>query len=140
MMRQMLSRASLLFAIASSGGALADCGNEAGKMATITELQGKWVLESIGGRPVDTEREVYFELTDRTLTGFDGCNRFGGSLDRPEAFRRTQRACPEDAVSLPLDLTDPLPQLESSKLAGETLELVLSGDRGTALLRRQSGD
>lgn len=96
------------------------------------------MLESIDGREVEPKPEIYFEIDGRTLTGFDGCNTFGGSLDAPENLRMTQRACADPGPRLPLDLEDPLAQLEGAKLDGDTLELPLPDGSGTATLRRRT--
>lgn len=134
-MRQTLLTAWVLLAVAHSGTALAACGNNSGP--TISELQGKWVLESIGGPAIKSKTEIYFKIDGLTISGFDGCNRFGGLLDKPKELRIGQRACPSDSPRLPLQLSDPRTQLESSKLEGDTLDLVLDNEAGKARFRRQ---
>ncbi|MFQ5525984.1 MAG: META domain-containing protein [Thermoanaerobaculia bacterium] len=103
---------------------------------TISDLQGKWVLESISGDAVETPSEIYFKIDERTISGFDGCNHFGGPLDAPQNLRMTQRACAEEGPSLPLDLAKPLAQLESAHLEADTLELDLPDETGKASFRR----
>lgn len=115
----------------------ASCNSAYGTAETeMKELQGKWVLESIDGNAVETTSDIYFEIDGNTISGFDGCNRFGGSLDAPERMRMTQRACPPEMPRLPLDLSAPRRQLESSRLDGDTLEVDLVDDAGTAKFRR----
>lgn len=134
-MKQALSRAWILLAVTCSFATLADCGKEI--QVSIPDLQGKWVLESIGGQTVESTPEIYFEIDERIIAGFDGCNHFGGSLDAPQDLRMSQRACAEEGPRLPLDLSQPLAQLESSRLEGDTLEMDLPDKTGKALFRRQ---
>ena len=137
-MRQTLLRAWVLLAIAHSGAALAACQNST--VLTVSELQGKWVLESIGGHAIESETDMYFKIDGLTISGFDGCNLFGGLLDKPKELRIGQRACPSDSPRLPLQLSDPRAQLESSELDGDTLDLVLADEAGKATFRRQRED
>ena len=100
------------------------------------DLNGRWVLEAIDGRPVAANVEMYFEIQGSALTGYDGCNNFGGSLDNPSMLRMTQRACSSEQIPFPLDLTDPRAQLALGKLQGDVLELPMAGS-GTATFRRR---
>jgi META domain len=103
-----------------------------------SELQGRWTLESIDGEKVETAQDVFFEIRGENLTGFDGCNSFGGPLGAPERIRSGQRSCVGDYVALPLDLSDPLAQLSAAQLGeGDRLTVPLAGDRGVAVLRRE---
>ena len=106
----------------------------------IAELQGKWILESIDGNAIEPKPAIYFEIDGLKISGFDGCNRFGGSLDAPNELQIGQRGCPSDSPRLPLQLTDPRVQLRSSRLEDDTLELVLVGEAGKAKFRRQKPD
>ena len=137
-MPEVLLGAWLLFTLSCSGGSLAATGILA--EASIQELQGKWLLESINGRAVKSEPAIYFKIDGRTITGFDGCNSFGGSLDAPDQLRITQRACPSGGPRLPLELSDPRPQLESSRLEGDTLELKVGDEGDSARFRRQPAE
>ena len=109
----------------------------AGDTMDMSKLQGRWVLESINGQPVSSGAEVYFEIDGMTITGFDGCNKFGGSLDAPDRMRMTQRGCVSDRPRLPLELSDPRSQLDAAKLTGEKLTLQLPGGTGEAGFSRQ---
>jgi len=109
----------------------------AGDAMDMSKLQGRWVLESISGQPVSSGDELYFEIEGMTITGFDGCNKFGGSLDAPERMRMTQRGCVSDTPRLPLELSDPRPQLEAAKVTGEELTLPLPGGTGDAVFSRR---
>jgi META domain len=103
----------------------------------ISELKGRWVLEAINGRNVTFENlEIYFEITERTITGYDGCNRFGGSTAQPFIIQRSQRACPPETILLPLDLSDPAPQLSRATVSGDKLFLPLPDSKGEAQFRR----
>jgi heat shock protein HslJ len=109
----------------------------AGDAMDMSKLQGRWVLESINGQRISPGAEVYFEIDGTTITGFDGCNKFGGSLDAPDQMRMTQRGCVSDSPGLPLELSDPRSQLDAAKLTGEKLTLPLPGGTGEAGFSRQ---
>jgi heat shock protein HslJ len=106
----------------------------------LVNLQGRWTLESIDGKIVETSRDVFFELRGSTITGFDGCNSFGGPLDSPTRIRASQRSCGDDYVALPLDLSNPLAQLRAAHVKNDRLILTLPGDQGTAVLRHSALD
>ena len=118
---------------------LASCLLSPGSAAdvSIPELQGKWVLQSINDRAIPSEPVIFFKIEGMTISGFDGCNSFGGPLDAPDELRITQRACPSDGPRLPLQLSNPRAQLESSRLDGDTLELDAGDEGGTAKFQRQ---
>lgn len=103
----------------------------------MSKLQGRWVLELINGQPVASGTKVYFEIDGQTITGFNGCNKFGGRLDAPDRLRMTQRGCASDALSLPLELPDPRSQLDAAEVAGEKLKLRLPDGTGEAIFGRQ---
>lgn len=102
----------------------------------MSMLQGRWVLESINGQLTGSGTKVYFEIDGLTITGFDGCNKFGGRLDAPSRIRMTQRGCASDRLRLPLELPDPRSQLNAAKVTGEKLKLPLPGGKGEAGFRR----
>jgi heat shock protein HslJ len=132
-MSHMLWGAGFLFAVLSTNGAPASCG--VSSVTDVKELQGKWVLVSINSEAIATESDIYFKIDGKTISGFDGCNTFGGPLDAPDRMRMTQRECSSDTPRLPLDLSNPRRQLESSKLEGDTL--VVDVADGKARFRRQ---
>ena len=103
----------------------------------MSKLQGRWILESINGKPVESENEIYFEIDGPAITGFDGCNKFGGRLDAPARLRMTQRACVSEGPRLPLELPDARPQLKAAEVTGEKLKLLLPDGTGEAGFRRQ---
>ena len=103
-------------------------------------LQGRWQLETLGDRAVDTPRPVYFEINGTTIVGFDGCNTFGGPLGTPARIRVGQRGCVGENVVLPLDLANPVGQLRNGRLAGDILTLQLPDGMSTATLRRDVRD
>ena len=103
----------------------------------MSNLQGRWVLESINGKPVESENEIYFEIEGTIITGFDGCNNFGGKLDVPASLRMTQRACISEGPRLPLELPDARSQLKAAEVIGKKLKLKLPDRKGEASFRRQ---
>ena len=60
----------------------------------VSALKGRWVLETVDGKRVSSEGgEVYFQVTEQAVTGYDGCNRFGITL-RDAAIRPVQPRVP----------------------------------------------
>ena len=103
----------------------------------LAELTGRWVLEAIDGKDVASGgAEIYFQLTEQSIIGYDGCNRFGGSITDPSTMRKTQRACPPETTLLPLNLSDPAPQLSRATVRGGKLFLPLIDGTGEAQFRR----
>ena len=130
-MRRTLSRAWLVL-VTAGWPALAAC--ESGGTPGITELRGEWVLESIEGRPIDSKSRIYFEIGEETISGYDGCNSFGGKLDALDRLRRGQRACPAEVLQI--RFSDLKTQFESLKVEGDALDLVLADDAGKARFRK----
>jgi heat shock protein HslJ len=103
----------------------------------VSELKGRWVLETVDGKGVAPEKgEIYFQVTEQAITGYDGCNRFGASLTQPSQARRGQRGCPPDATQLPLDFSSLLSQLDRATVSGDKLSLPLQDGKGQAQFRR----
>jgi META domain-containing protein len=103
----------------------------------ISELKGRWVLETVDGKSVAPEKgEIYFQVTEQTITGYDGCNRFGGSVTQPSQAQRGQRGCPPDTKPLPLDFSNLLPQLSRATVSGDKLSVPLPDGKGEARFRR----
>lgn len=96
-------------------------------------VQGRWALVSTNGKAA-AGAVAFFEISGRHISGFDGCNSFGGSLDRPDLIRKTERDCP-GMDPFPLDLADPLGQLSAANLEGDTLSLPVRGKDGIAVFR-----
>ncbi|MDF0650265.1 MAG: META domain-containing protein [Nitrospira sp.] len=106
----------------------------------LAELKGRWVLETIDGKKVASGgKEIYFQITEQSISGFDGCNRFGGSISDPSGIRKTQRACPPETTLLPLDLSNPAPQLSQARVREDKLFLPLVDGTGEAQFRRSQG-
>jgi heat shock protein HslJ len=103
----------------------------------LAALKGRWVLEAINGKEVAAGgAEIYFQITEHSISGYDGCNRFGGSPTDPSTMRKTQRACPPETLLLPLNLSDPAPQLSRATVRDGKLFLPLRDGTGEAQFRR----
>lgn len=87
------------------------------------DLDGRWDLKSVDGRPVPTGRRVHFQIDGMQIEGFDGCNSFGGRLDQPGTLVASQRACADGARILLLDLSDPWRQLKGATVTKDRLVL-----------------
>jgi hypothetical protein len=99
----------------------------AGRSAEIADLQGRWTLVAISGAPTSSSSPfVHFEIKGTAISGFDGCNSFAGSLDKPDAIIATQRAC---AASPPFDLSDLVRNMQLATLVAERLTATLGPTR-----------
>ncbi len=104
----------------------------------VSQLKGRWTLEAIDGVSLAPDKEeVYFEISSQTITGYDGCNRFGSSINQPTPAQRGQRGCPSDAVPLPLDFSNLAAQLDQATVDGNSLSLPLPGGKGMAHFKRR---
>lgn len=105
----------------------------------INSLTGSWVLAKSGSRViVQGARELpNFTIKNGTISGYDGCNRFGGPLDQPGHIRQTRRACAAQGEKLPLDLNDALAHLKSGHLSGGNLVLPARGGLPASEFRRR---
>jgi META domain-containing protein len=103
----------------------------------VSALKGRWVLEAVDGKPIGPEKgEIYFQVTEQTITGFDGCNRFGANVAQPSPIQKGQRGCPPETILLPLDLSNPVTQLSRATVRGDKLFLPLPDGKGEAQFRR----
>ena len=95
-----------------------------GEIMKPAQLQGTWVLSELNGVAVvsagDT-RLPSFTISGTSISGFDGCNDFSGKLDQPGSIVSTQLACASIALALPIDLSDPMKQLQTATMAGDRL-------------------
>ncbi|MGI9504547.1 MAG: META domain-containing protein, partial [Geminicoccaceae bacterium] len=81
----------------------------------------------------------FFEIKGTGIKGFDGCNRFFGSLDKPGAISSTRRACPESTLKLPLDLSDLDAHLQTGCIKGDQFTIPASGRYPSSTYMRQLG-
>jgi len=103
----------------------------------ISVLKGRWVLEIVDGKRVNPDgNEIYFEVTEQAVTGYDGCNRFGVSISKPSAAIGGQRGCLPEAKKLPINPIELVAQLQRAVVKGDTLVLPLLEGKGEAQFRR----
>lgn len=91
-----------------------------------SKFTGTWVLTATGDLDAtlaDAAQAPFFTISGRTISGFDGCNRFSGDLDKPGLIRATRRGCKDGYLKLPLDLADPASHLARGRLDGRRLQL-----------------
>jgi heat shock protein HslJ len=96
-------------------GAIATC---AGSLSA-SDLQGSWKLVEMQSqlvRPAAGNALPMFTITDQSIEGFDGCNRFWGRLDQPGSMASTRRGCLDGSLTLPLDLTSPMSHLKAGRI------------------------
>lgn len=95
------------------------------KALTDGDLQGRWKLVKIGSRDVviDENRRPRFTISGDNISGFDGCNRFSGHLNKPGSVVSTRMACLDTAFKLPLAFDDLLTHLQTGTLQKNLLTL-----------------
>ncbi|MGQ7848067.1 META domain-containing protein [Granulosicoccus sp. 3-233] len=103
----------------------------------IDALQGRWTLLSTDTTKNNAGSELWFELQGTRISGFDGCNHFGGDLSSSRPLIRSQRGCEGERPEFPLDLSKPMAQLGIASLEGNELTLPLTGSKGVAIFIRQ---
>lgn len=89
-----------------------------------SDLEGQWVLVRASGRSVPADPPIYFRVEDGILSGYDGCNRFGGPVEG--GIRTGGRGCPGKGATLPLDLDQPAEHLARATRDGDKLILPLA--------------
>jgi hypothetical protein len=94
-----------------------------GRSAEIADLQGRWTLVAISGGPTGSSfPSVHFEIKSMAISGFDGCNNFAGSLDKPDEIITTQREC---AAGAPFDVSDLVRNMRLATLVAGRLTVTL---------------
>jgi heat shock protein HslJ len=114
----------------------------AGVSAEELGLEGTWRLRSVGSSPLgssSTHELPFFTITGVAVEGFDGCNHFFGSLDRPGAIAATRRACPDATIVLPLELNELGAHLRSARINGDVLTVPARGPYPASTYVRQAG-
>lgn len=105
---------------------------------SAASFDGRWTLASIGGQAVAAGTNApHFAIDGDTISGYDGCNQFGGQLSNPQAMRVGQRACAGDYLKLPLDLSDPKAHLDSANFEGDSLSLPARAGHPASVFVRQ---
>jgi heat shock protein HslJ len=108
-------------------GATAGCGTAGGG------LKGAWNVVSIGAAPVSGPT---FTLEGDKVSGFGGCNRFGGSVKvegdtlRLGPLAATRMAC--DQLAVEQSYFDALESVRGYSIDGD--KLVLTSESGAALV------
>lgn len=103
-------------------------------------LDGNWILTEAGGKRIaadSLDRTPNFRISGNEISGFDGCNQFGGRLDRPGEIVATRMACLGDYIELPLDLDDAGAHLKKAKLNGDTMRLPAAGRFPASVFKRR---
>ena len=104
------------------------------------KLEGMWQLEAIDSIAVaDTsgKQRPFFDIKGSGVRGYDGCNRFFGSLDKPGSISSTRRACPEPVLKLPLNLSDLNAHLQTGCIRGDQLTIPARGSYPSSSYVRQ---
>lgn len=108
---------------------------EAGMAVEPRDIQGSWRLVSVDGQAVEAgEGQPHFSIEGEAISGYDGCNRFGGTVGGPITVG--QRACAAGHVALPLDLSDLAAHLAATRLQGDELLLPARAGFPASVFRR----
>ena len=102
-----------------------------GCIAEEAGLDGTWQLKAIDQTPIEASPEdqaPFFKVAGDTIEGFDGCNRFSGSIDRPGAISATRRGCLDVKNMLPMDLNELDAHFRSAEINGDTMTVPARGD------------
>jgi putative lipoprotein len=117
-------------------------------METGNELNGtRWVLVALDGQEVDPgsgakQINLHFGASDQSVSGFAGCNRFGGSFEQSGdslslgRMMSTMMACAE-GMDREQRILQALEQVRRYSLDGDELNLL--GADGKPLLRYRTG-
>jgi hypothetical protein len=101
--------------------------SSSGHSAETADLQGRWTLVAISGTPTGSSSpSAHFEIKGSTITGFDGCNTFAGSLERPDAIIATQRECVAGSL---FEVSDLVRNMQLAALVGGRLIVTLTPTR-----------
>jgi heat shock protein HslJ len=106
----------------------------------IADLQGSWKLVEIASKPFQALPHADvpgFTIEDWSIEGFDGCNTFWGRLDKPDNLSSTRMGCPENALKLPLDLSNPMAHLEAGRIECNRLILPGRGNMPPSVFERE---
>jgi len=89
------------------------------------QLQGRWSLIETGGNSSDGQG-IFFEIDGDNIAGYDGCNRFSGTLSEPARIRSTERACTGDLQTInPTQLVIQLTET-AKELTGKSIPIELN--------------
>ncbi len=105
---------------------------------SAASMNGTWSLASVGGQAVTADGGApRFTIDGDVISGFDGCNQFGGQLSNPQSMRSGQMACAGEYVKLPLDLNDPKAHLDSATFEGDRISLPARAGLPASVFLRQ---
>lgn len=135
-LRPSLRAIPFLFALSYFSMAMGE--SMAADIATLTDT--RWTLVRVGDEEVTSTHPPYFEISNGIISGYDGCNNFGGPLHHPREIRVGQRACASREVVFSLNLADPLGQIKMATLVDEMLILPANGKRPEAVFSGKTAD
>lgn len=107
----------------------------AAEVMNTTHLQGRWALQTLNGNRIETE--IFFEIDGTKITGFDGCNNFGGRVDAPSRLVMSQRACASKKALPLINISEIITQLRSAKVSNSRMTVPLPGGGGEAEFERR---
>ena len=136
-----------IFVCLMSVGVLAACKTRKVVEATVSDLDGEWVVVEMNGRPVaagENQPVMRLDILRRGLSGNAGCNRLMGQIEYDSDHRNiirflqvatTRMACPDMSVERAfLEALDKVARFEAVGEEAPVRRIALFGTKGEKLL------
>ncbi len=136
-----------IFVCLMSVGVLAACKTRKVVEATVSDLDGEWVVVEMNGRPLaagENQPVMRLDILRRGLSGNAGCNRLMGQIEYDSDHRNiirflqvatTRMACPDMSVERAfLEALDKVARFEAVGEEAPVRRIALFGTKGEKLL------
>lgn len=136
-----------IFMCLMSVGVLAACKTRKVVEATVSDLDGEWVVVEMNGRPLaagENQPVMRLDILRRGLSGNAGCNRLMGQIEYDSDHRNiirflqvatTRMACPDMSVERAfLEALDKVARFEAVGEEAPVRRIALFGTKGEKLL------
>ena len=136
-----------IFVCLMSVGVLAACKTRKVVEATVSDLDGEWVVVEMNGRPLaagENQPVMRLDILRRGLSGNAGCNRLMGQIEYDSDHRNiirflqvatTRMACPDMSVERAfLEALDKVARFEAVGEEAPVRRIALFGTKGGKLL------
>ena len=136
-----------IFVCLMSVGVLAACKTRKVVEATVSDLDGEWVVVEMNGRPLaagENQPVMRLDILRRGLSGNAGCNRLMGQIEYDSDHRNiirflqvatTRMACPDMSVERAfLEALDKVARFEAVGEEAPVRRIALFGPKGEKLL------
>lgn len=136
-----------IFVCLMSVGVLAACKTRKVVEATVSDLDGEWVVVEMNGKPLaagENQPVMRLDILRRGLSGNAGCNRLMGQIEYDSDHRNiirflqvatTRMACPDMSVERAfLEALDKVARFEAVGEEAPVRRIALFGTKGEKLL------